>query len=87
MLGTPKPHVSRPRPRPAPAQVFESDRQKGEAGAGEGTIMTRIITERTAHLKPGTPFLADYQIVDGMRTTNTSVARWAPSNAKKRVWI
>lgn len=57
-------------------QVFESDRQKAE-GSGEGTIMTRIITERTSSLTPGAPFLEKYRMVDGMRTTNTSVIRYA----------
>ncbi len=61
-------------------QVFESDRQKSASG-GDGTIMTRIIAERTSHLTPGTAFLGAYEIVDGIRTTNTSVVRCVMSYA------
>ena len=64
-------------------QVFQSDRQKGQpchieggAGAGTGTIMTRIITERTSHLAPGAPFMGGtYLLVEGLRTSNTSIVR------------
>lgn len=63
--------------------AFSSDRQKLEDVDSEG-ILTRIVTERTAHLRPGTQFIKSFWMTEGVRATHTSVARNAVHKVNKQ---
>lgn len=64
-------------------RTFASDRQKHEAANSEG-ILTKIVTERTAHLRPGTQFIKSFWMTEGVRATNTSVVRNAVHKVNKQ---
>ncbi|KAL4444917.1 hypothetical protein ABPG77_003967 [Micractinium sp. CCAP 211/92] len=72
--------------RPPGASVvasFKSDRQKHETVAPD-SILTKIVVERTAHLRPGTQFIKSFWMTDGVRATNSSVVRNAVHKVNKQ---
>jgi hypothetical protein len=64
-------------------RAFTSDRQKHETAAEEG-ILTKIVMERTAHLRPGTQFIKSFWMTEGVRATHTSVVRNAVHKVNKQ---
>lgn len=72
--------------RPPGASVvasFKSDRQKHETAAPD-SILTKIVIERTAHLRPGTQFIKSFWMTEGVRATNSSVVRNAVHKVNKQ---
>jgi hypothetical protein len=63
--------------------AFVSDRQKHETAPADSPL-TKIVLERTAHLRPGSQFIKSFWMTEGVRCTNTSVVRNAVHKVNKQ---